>query len=168
MLLLQKVVEAKRKLRSGLSLDICYNRNLPAVRRQANNVGKMSKFTVGASNSARTAAALKKKGIAVMEMGRNGWTVSESSIDALLEQLQIVASREDILVLQCLDSRVFLDQPVPKGRRRLQGACGGQDHSSEGYPVGYPARSAGPGLQEQEGLIDSARLPPHALPDLML
>ncbi len=94
---------------SGLSLDICYNRTLSAVRRQANNVGKMSKFTVGASNSERTAAALKKKDIAVIEMGRNGWMVSESSIDALLEQLQIVASREDILVLQCLDSRVSLE-----------------------------------------------------------
>ncbi len=66
-------------------------------------------LTVGASNSARTAAALRKKGMSVTEMGRNGWTVSEDTIDALLEQLQIVASKEDILVLQCLDSRVFLE-----------------------------------------------------------
>jgi fructose-1-phosphate kinase PfkB-like protein len=81
---------------------------LSAVKRQANYVGKMSMLTIGASNSARTATALKKKGVAVMEMGRNGWTVSESSIDALLEQLQIVASKDDILVMQCLDSRVFM------------------------------------------------------------
>jgi hypothetical protein len=107
---IEKLVgEANRELRSGLSLNICYNRTLSAIKRQANYVGKMSMLTVGASNSARTAAALKKKGVAIMEMGRNGWAVSESSIDALLEQLQIVASKDDILVLQCLDSKVFLE-----------------------------------------------------------
>jgi hypothetical protein len=36
------VVEANRELRSGLSLDICYNRILSAVKRQANNVVMMS------------------------------------------------------------------------------------------------------------------------------
>ncbi len=122
------IVEANRELRSGLSLDICCNRNLSAVKRQANNVGKMSMITVGASNSARTAAALKKKGIAVMEMGRNGRMVSESFIDALLEQLQIVASRKDILVLKCLDSRVFLEVNSPGGihsapRRMMVAGC---------------------------------------------
>jgi len=103
------VTEANRELRAGLSTDICFNRTLSAVNRQANYVGRISMLTVGASNSARTAAALRKKGITVTEMGRNGWTVSEDTIDALLEQLQIVASKEDILVLQCLDSRVFME-----------------------------------------------------------
>jgi len=42
-------------------------------------------------------------------MSRKGWTVSEESVDALLEQLQIMASKDDILVLQCLDSRCFLE-----------------------------------------------------------
>jgi hypothetical protein len=36
------VVEANRELKSGLSLDICYNRTLSAVKRQANNVVMMS------------------------------------------------------------------------------------------------------------------------------
>ncbi len=102
------VAEANRELRSGLSLNICYNRTLSAIKSQANYVGKMSMLTIGASNSARTATALKKKGVAVTEMGRNGWTVSESSIVALLEQLQIVATKDDILVMPCLDSRVFM------------------------------------------------------------
>jgi len=103
------VTEANRELRAGLSMDICFNRTLSAVKRQANYVGRISMLTVGASNSARTAAALRKKGITVTEMGRNGWMVSEDTIDALLEQLQIVASKEDILVLHCLDSRVFME-----------------------------------------------------------
>ncbi len=45
----------------------------------------------------------------MVEMGGKGWKVSEESVDALLEQLQIVASKDDILVLQCLDSRVFME-----------------------------------------------------------
>jgi hypothetical protein len=103
------VTEINRELRTGLATDIFFNRTISAVKRQADNVGKMSMLTVGASNSARTAAALKKKGISVVEMGGKGWKVSEESVDALLEQLQIVASKDDILVLQCLDSRVFLE-----------------------------------------------------------
>jgi hypothetical protein len=103
------VSEINRELRMGLAVEICFRRTISAVKRQANNVGKMSMLTVGASNSARTAAALKKKGIAVVEMGGKGWKVTDETIDALLEQLQIVASKEDILVLQCLDSRVFME-----------------------------------------------------------
>jgi hypothetical protein len=103
------VKEINRELRTGLATDICFNRTISAVKRQADNVGKMSMLTVGASNSARTAAALKKKGISVVEMGGRGWKVSDESVDALLEQLQIVAAKDDILVLQCLDSRVFLE-----------------------------------------------------------
>jgi hypothetical protein len=103
------VSEINRELRMGLAVEICFRRTISAVKRQANNVGKMSMLTVGASNSARTAAALKKKGISVVEMGGKGWKVTDETIDALLEQLQIVASKEDILVLQCLDSRVFME-----------------------------------------------------------
>jgi hypothetical protein len=103
------VLEINRELRTGLASEICYNRTISAVKRQADNVGAMSMLTVGASNSARTAAALRKKGITVVEMGGRGWKVSDESVDALLEQLQIVASKDDILVLQCLDSRVFME-----------------------------------------------------------
>jgi hypothetical protein len=65
--------------------------------------------TTGASNAIRTAGALKRKGVEIMEMSRKGWSVSEESVDALLEQLQILASKDDILVLQCLDSRRILE-----------------------------------------------------------
>jgi hypothetical protein len=63
-----------------------------------------------------------------MEMGRNGWTVSESSIDALLKQLQIAASREDILILQCLDSRVFLEVNIAGGIQCPKKAADGSVH----------------------------------------
>jgi hypothetical protein len=54
-------------------------------------------------------ATLRRKGVEVMEMGRKGWAVSEESVDTLLKQLQILAGKDDILVLQCLDSRCFLE-----------------------------------------------------------
>jgi hypothetical protein len=103
------VHEINRELRVSLSTNISFNRTLSAIKRQANDVGKISTITVGASNAIRTAAALRRKGVEVMEMGRKGWAVSEESVDALLEQLQILAGKDDILVLQCLDSRCFLE-----------------------------------------------------------
>jgi hypothetical protein len=103
------VHEANRELRVNLATTLSFNRTLSAIKRQANDVGKISMITVGASNSIRTAAALKRKGVEIMEMGRRGWTISEESVDALLEQLQITASKDDILVLQCLDSRCFME-----------------------------------------------------------
>jgi hypothetical protein len=103
------VTEINRELKDGLAIA-SFNRTLSAVRRQANDVGKISMITVGASNSTRTAGALRRKGVEIMEMGRKGWTVSEDSVDALLEELQIVASKEDILVQQAL----------PRGRQHRQ------------------------------------------------
>jgi hypothetical protein len=103
------VHEVNRELRVNLSTTLSFNRTLSVIKRQANDVGKISMITVGASNAIRTAGALKRKGVEIMEMGRKGWTVSEESVDALLEQLQIMASKDDILVLQCLDSRCFLE-----------------------------------------------------------
>jgi hypothetical protein len=103
------VHEINRELRVNLATTLSFNRTLSAIKRQANDVGKISMVTVGASNAIRTAGALKRKGVEIMEMGRKGWTVSEESVDALLEQLQILASKDDILVLQCLDSRCFLE-----------------------------------------------------------
>jgi hypothetical protein len=103
------VHEVNRELRVNLATALSFNRTLSAIKRQANDVGKISMVTVGASNAIRTAGALKRKGVEIMEMSRKGWTVSEESVDALLEQLQILASKDDILVLQCLDSRCFLE-----------------------------------------------------------
>ncbi len=101
--------EINRELRVSLATNISFNRTLSAIKRQTNDVGKISTITVGASNAIRKAGALRRKGVEVMEIGRKEWAVSEESVDTLLEQLQILASKDDILVLQCLDSRCFLE-----------------------------------------------------------
>jgi hypothetical protein len=103
------VHEANRELKAGLATQLSFNRTLSAIKRQAEDVGRISMITVGASNSVRTAGALRRKGVDIMEMGRKGWAITEVNIDALLEQLQILACKEDILVMQCLDSRCFME-----------------------------------------------------------
>jgi hypothetical protein len=74
--------EANRELKADLATAVSYSRTLSAVRRQAENVGRMSMLCLGASNSSRTAAALRKKGMTVTEIGRKGWTLSDESVDA--------------------------------------------------------------------------------------
>ncbi len=139
------VREIKRELRAGLATELSFNRPLSAVRRQANDMGKISMITVGASNSVKMAGALRRKGIEIMDIGRKGWSVSEESADALLEQFQILVCKDDILVLQRLDSRCFMETdskrqcPPAKEGRGWQGACKGADHSSKGSPAGDPA-----------------------------
>jgi hypothetical protein len=103
------VHEANRELKAGLSTQLSFNRTMSAIKRQAEDVRRISMITVGASNSIRTAGALRRKGVNIMEMGRKGWTISEDNVDALLEQLQILACKEDILVMQCMDSRCFME-----------------------------------------------------------
>ncbi len=74
------VHEANRELKAGLATQLSFNRTLSAIKRQAEDVGRISMITVGASNSMRTAGALRRK----------GWIISEDNVDALLEQLQIL------------------------------------------------------------------------------
>jgi hypothetical protein len=103
------IVEMNRELRADLSTTVTMCRTLSAIKRHRDNVGKMNFLSLGASNASRTAKALRKKGATVTEIGKKGWTISESSIDAVLEQLMITADKDDILILHCLDNRCFFE-----------------------------------------------------------
>jgi len=103
------IVEMNRELRADLSTTVTVCRTLSAIKRHRDNVGKMNFLSLGASNASRTAKALRKKGATVTEIGKKGWTISESSIDAVLEQLMITADKDDILILHCLDNRCFFE-----------------------------------------------------------
>jgi hypothetical protein len=64
---------------------------------------------------------LRKKGVNVMELGKKGWTISEETVDAVLEQAAITADQDYILVLQCLDKGISLKwtvQETVSGLRR--------------------------------------------------
>ncbi len=43
-----------------------------------------------------------------MELGKKGWTISDETVDTVLEQAAITADQDYILVLQCLDKGISL------------------------------------------------------------
>ncbi len=71
-------------------------------------MGKITAVTVGASNAARTAAALKRKGVETVPLGQAGWKISEDSVAYLENELSGYVARSEFVVLHCLDSSVFL------------------------------------------------------------
>jgi hypothetical protein len=99
--------ELNRELKSGLATSVCYGRTLSAVKRQDECVGAFNVVTIGASNARRTAAALRRKGVLVHEMGRPGWTITPTSVEAMVEEIIFEDKTKDVVVLQCLDNRVF-------------------------------------------------------------
>jgi hypothetical protein len=99
--------EINRELKLGLATAVSFGRTLSAVKRVGEDVGKMSAVTVGASNAARTAAALKRKGVETVPLGQAGWKISEDSIAYLENELSGHVARAEFVVLHCLDSSVF-------------------------------------------------------------
>jgi hypothetical protein len=99
--------EINREMRLGLDSNVSFARTLAAVKRTREDVGPIAAVTVGASNAARTATALRKKGIRVTNLGKAGWKVSEDTVAYMANELSQRAALDDILVLQCLDSNCF-------------------------------------------------------------
>jgi len=91
----------------GLDTEICLARTLASVRRTKEDVGPIAAVAVGASNAARTAAALRKKGVSVTSLGKAGWKISEDTVAYMALELSQSVAQDDTLVLQCLDSNCF-------------------------------------------------------------
>ncbi len=77
------------------------------MKRTKEDVGPIAAVTVGARNAARTATALRKKGISVTNLGKTGWKISEDLVAYMENELSQRAALDEILVLQCLDSNCF-------------------------------------------------------------
>jgi hypothetical protein len=101
--------EINRELKLGLATSVSFGRTLSAVKRVGEDVGKISAVTVGASNAARTAAALKRKGVETVPLGQAGWKISEDSVAYLENELSGYVARSEFVVLHCLDSSVFYE-----------------------------------------------------------
>jgi hypothetical protein len=99
--------EINRELKLGLATAVSFGRSLAAVKRVGEDVGKISAVTVGASNAARTAAALKRKGVVTVPLGQAGWKISEDAVAYLENELSSHVTRSEFVVLHCLDSSVF-------------------------------------------------------------
>jgi len=99
--------EINREMRLGLDVNVSYARTLAAVRRTRDDVGPIAAVAIGASNAARTATALRKKGVKVVSLAKAGWKISEDTVAYKANELSQRADQDEILVLQCLDSNCF-------------------------------------------------------------
>jgi len=99
--------EINRELKLGLATAVSFGMSLAAVKRVGEDVGKITAVTVGASNAARTAAALKRKGVVTVPLGQAGWKISEDAVAYLENELSSHVARSEFVVLHCLDSSVF-------------------------------------------------------------
>jgi hypothetical protein len=70
-------------------------------------VGKLSAVNFGASNTVKTAAPLKRKGVRTTPLGKGGKKISEDSVTYIENQLLLHAAWDEIVVLHCLDSSCF-------------------------------------------------------------
>jgi hypothetical protein len=99
--------EINREMHLGLDTEICLARTLAAVRRTKEDVGPIAAVAVGASNAARTATALRRKGVSVNSLGKAGWKISEDTMAYMASELSQRVAQEETLILQCLDSNCF-------------------------------------------------------------
>jgi hypothetical protein len=99
--------EVNREMHLGLDTDVCLARSLKAVKRTKEDVGPIAAVTVGASNAARTATALRRKGVSVVNLGKAGWKISEDTVAYMASELSQRVAQEETLILQCLDSNCF-------------------------------------------------------------
>ncbi len=70
-------------------------------------MGKLSAVNFGASNTAKTAAPLKRKGVKTNSLGKMGWRILEDSVAYIENELSLHATWDEIVVLHCLDSSCF-------------------------------------------------------------
>jgi hypothetical protein len=87
---------------------VCSGRTLSAVRAFEEKGGKLGFRVAGASNAARTAAALARKGMDAVKLGQRGWSLAvEKDVKELVSQLKEVDMSNQVLVFHCMDNGTF-------------------------------------------------------------
>jgi hypothetical protein len=151
--------EINREMRLGLDSNVSFARTLAALKRTREDVGPIAAVTVGASNAARTATALRKKGISVTNLGKASWKISEDSVAYMENELSQRAALDEILVLQCLDSNCFY---VLEKSGAMAMPCRGDDGLvhiqgkvvvARGLQIENLLELLGPLLREREGKL---------------
>jgi hypothetical protein len=97
-----------REVNISLATTVCPGRTLSAVRSFEEKGGKLGFKVAGASNAARTAAALARKGMDASKIGQRGWSLSaDKDIKELLSELKDVDMTSQVLVFHCMDNGSF-------------------------------------------------------------
>jgi hypothetical protein len=104
-----KIVTAmSREMNISLATSVASGRTLAAVRSFEENSEQMIFKVAGASNAARTAAALTRKGIAAEKVGQRGWSLSvEKDVRELISTLREVDMSKQVLLFHSMDNGVF-------------------------------------------------------------
>ena len=93
----------------SLASAVASSRSLLAVRGLEAEGERLAMTVVGASNAARTAAALERQGIKATKVGQKGWRLSndaDSTAAALAERAD-ATGESGTIVLHCLDNEAF-------------------------------------------------------------
>jgi hypothetical protein len=97
-----------RELRLSLATGVASGRTLSAVRAQEEVGGRLEFKVAGASNAARTAAALVRRGERAEKVGQLGWSLAiEKDTDSLIAQLGSEGNDHLVLVFHCMDNGSF-------------------------------------------------------------
>jgi hypothetical protein len=92
----------------SLATSVASRRTLAAVRLFEENSDQMIFKVAGASNSARTAAALTRKGIEAEKIGRRGRSLYvEKDVKELISSLKEVDMSKQVLLFHSMDNGVF-------------------------------------------------------------
>ncbi len=97
-----------REVNISLATSVASGRTLAAVRSLEENSGQMVIKVAGASNAARTAAALTRKGVAAEKVGQRGWSLAvEKDVKELVSSLKGVDMTKQVLLFHSMDNGVF-------------------------------------------------------------
>jgi hypothetical protein len=124
--LLKISAEINSLLRLSLATAVSGARTLSAVRAEEDGSGQLVFKVVGASNAARTAAALTRKGEEAEKVGKRGWSLaSEEDVASVIVDLKSDGMQGKVLILHCMDNGSFFSMsrsgvsslPVKKDRK---------------------------------------------------
>jgi hypothetical protein len=97
-----------REVNISLATAVASGRTLSAVRSLEEDGGQMVYKVAGASNAARTVAALTRKGVAAEKFGQRGWSLSvEKDVRELVNALKETDMSKQVLVFHCMDNGSF-------------------------------------------------------------
>ncbi len=97
-----------REVNVSLATTMCLGRTLSAVRSFEEKGGKLCFKVAGASNAARTAAALARKGMDAEKVGQRGWSLAvKKDVVDLTGELRSKDLAGEVLVFHCMDNGTF-------------------------------------------------------------
>ncbi len=124
--LLKISAEINNLLRLSLATAVYGARTLSAVRAEEDGCGQLVFKVVGASNAARTAATLTRKGEEAEKVGKRGWSLAaEKDVTSLVADLRVEGMQRKVLIFHCMDNGSFFSMsrsgvsslPVKKDRK---------------------------------------------------